>query len=136
MFTLRKRSRDALRAAKKKALAFEYRVIEKKYPDGGTYYIGESMNESGDLEMLTSRDYGMDRYYPPGYLGLAPPPKYMLAPKLEALRLHGYRPSYEYYKFKDPCKVKEIICSLRKESRERRANRNHDKVVSEGLCKC
>ena len=113
---------------------FEYRVIEKKRSDGTSYYIGES-TEVGQRTMLTTSPY--IRLSRPVTLhsqfeGVPrTPPVFMLVNIEAAQKQAAYGgTAYQYYKFSDPCAVKEAICKVRSDQK----NLAYRQVVSEGKC--
>lgn len=140
MFGRKKKAEKQL----KQVYSFEYRVIEKKDSSGKSYFIGESTKDGG-ITMLTS--------------GIGPTPRVSgcLCPRGTFNCMCQYRtPSrtiyslvsvigesasfrytgldHNYAQFSDPCKVKEHICRIRKEQRDKESNLNYTKVVSEGSC--
>ena len=130
--------------------SFEYRVTEKRKATGELYFIGHSTNK-GRLERLVEcaltrsmfeRD--RDRYMMcgAGYSNIPNKqpvyiPRYTLIDERECISrgsLGGA--SVKPAELSDPCKVKEVICGLRKSKADREANLKYSKVVSVGECPC
>ena len=118
---------------------FEYRVIEKKHPSGKSYFVGES-TECGERTMLTTYPQPIRPVVASGSseIGFGYRPQPIVYKLMNIKSAEGYAAysgtKYEYYKFSDPCQVKEIICRIRAEAKTRRENESYRKVVSEGGC--
>jgi hypothetical protein len=115
----------------------DYVVLERKKSDGSIYYT--AYTERPRLLAIHAED--MERHmvcvrtYPPYPFGTESLDAHA-GKRLILCNIEYIQPSenVSVKEFEDPCKAKETVCRLVREEREREANKNHCRVVSEGKC--